>query len=688
MGCISSKNARSESPVHESTSSANERRGNGPGRLASSLLLNARAAFGPLEKIKEEPEKEEGVEEEEEELEKKKHVFTRHSGNLRALKRGSSHKKGFFTLKFGRLTEGEHVAAGWPAWLSAVAGEAIDGWLPLRSDTFERLEKIGQGTYSNVYRARNVETGKIFAVKKVRFDNFQPESVRFMAREILILRKLDHPNIMKLEGIITSRLSCHIYLVFEYMEHDLAGLLSCPDIKFTDSQIKCYMRQLLSGVEHCHSRGILHRDIKTSNILVNNEGILKLADFGLSNFMRPKNKRPLTSRVVTLWYRPPELLLGSTNYGEAVDLWSVGCVFAELFIGRPLLKGRTEVEQLHKIFKLCGSPADDYWKRSKLPLASMFKPQHPYESTLRERCKEFPKSAVSLIETFLSIEPHKRGTAASALDSKYFTTKPYACDPASLPKYPPNKEIDAKLREESRRKRASATALAQGGSRIPRRVRKTLQESSDFFKAVPTEEAEANRRNYGGSANVYRRKVGLTGSRTSLKQSYDTMSEASQMTQESQESHGSSTRSVPVQVSASNGFTWPKRQKQHDLFARMHGYNPAARSEKYSALDTSNVLHVNENLDSDWQENDDFSERAHENEATNRVMLWEQEQDSFDSSNMQESQKLYTENSNKKKKARVTFSGPLVREISSRQQDQPQARQVLHRSRFYQAIDA
>lgn len=108
-------------------------------------------------------------------------------------------------------------------------------------------------------------------------------------------------------------------------------------------QIKCYMQQLFCGLEHCHSRGVLHRDIKGSNLLIDDKGNLKIGDFGLATFYRPNQKQPLTSRVVTLWYRPPELLLGATDYGVSVDLWSAGCILAELYAGKPIMPGRTEV---------------------------------------------------------------------------------------------------------------------------------------------------------------------------------------------------------------------------------------------------------------------------------------------------------------------------------------------------------
>ncbi|ESW10148.1 hypothetical protein PHAVU_009G184700 [Phaseolus vulgaris] len=575
-----------------------------------------------------------------------------------------------------KYVQGEHVAAGWPAWLSAVAGEAIHGWVPLRADAFEKLEKIGQGTYSSVFRARELETGKIVALKKVRFDNFEPESVRFMAREILILRRLDHPNIIKLEGLITSRLSCSIYLVFEYMEHDITGLLSSPDIKFTEPQIKCYLKQLLAGLEHCHLRGVMHRDIKGSNLLVNNKGVLKVADFGLANYVNPGHRQPLTSRVVTLWYRPPELLLGSTDYGPAVDLWSVGCVFAELLVGKPILQGRTEVEQLHKIFKLCGSPPDEYWKKTRLPHATLFKPQQPYDSCLRQSFKDLPATSVHLLQTLLSVEPYKRGTATSALSSEYFKTKPYACDPSSLPIYPPSKEIDAKHREESRKK---VSGRVRGTE-----TRKPSRKPLGFSKLAPAEDlasqTQTSQKVNGRSFRNHEEEKIKIGDKAQ-KSSSGKAEDASHMKNASQ---GDIPLSGPLQVSSSSGFAWAKSRKDDASFrshcrtiSRGHIFNP---SEQPSTLNSRN------NLDTANQENKEFcggcvnsrGQQLLEISTLSMQNQWSKfdRPDSFDASDEYHSQELsmtryHREDSASKRNnlsfqdqgERVEFSGPLLSQM-------------------------
>ncbi|KAK8338877.1 hypothetical protein V6Z12_A09G281400 [Gossypium hirsutum] len=331
-------------------------------------------------------------------------VDVKQKGRRRQQQQKENHTGDFPVILPGperRRTPQDANLQGWPSWLIDVVGEAINDWTPRHASTFEKLDKIGQGTYSNVYKARDLLTGKIVALKKVRFDNLDPQSVKFMAREILVLRRLNHPNVIKLEGLVTSRMSSSLYLVFDYMEHDLAGLTVSPGIKFTEPQ-----------------------------------------------------KQPLTNRVVTLWYRPPELLLGTTYYGVGVDLWSAGCILAELFYGKPIVPARTEVEQLHKIFKLCGSPSEEYWKKSKLLNATLFKLQHPYKRCIAETFKDFASSALPLIETLLSIDPEERSTAIAALKSEFFTTKPYACEPSTLPKFPPCKDMDVKLRaEEARRLR-------------------------------------------------------------------------------------------------------------------------------------------------------------------------------------------------------------------------------------------
>ncbi|CAN8269773.1 unnamed protein product [Cochlearia groenlandica] len=459
--------------------------------------------------------------------------------------------------------EAEQVAAGWPSWLSSAAPEAVHGWVPLRAEDFEKREKIGQGTYSNVFRAREVSTGRVMALKKIRVQNFETENIRFIAREITILRRLDHPNIMKLEGIIASRNSNSMYFVFDYMEHDLEGLCTSPDIKFTEAQIKCYMEQLLWGVEHCHVRGIMHRDIKAANILVNNKGVLKLADFGLANIVTPRNKNQLTSRVVTLWYRAPELLMGSTSYSLSVDLWSVGCVFAEILTGRPLLKGRTEIEQLHKIYKLCGSPNEEFWGKNKLhPQTKMFRPQHQYQGCLRETFDDFPKTATDLLENLLSFDAEKRGTASSSLMSEYFNTKPYACDPSTLPKYAPNKEMDAKYREElQRRRRVTIKKRDNLASKKPGKSRRTIKDPTNLTK-LPTHQE--------------------TNKETETEIIAQTPSETSQATTRSEFPYtGLSQTTAPA-----SGFAWAgaKKRKENDASSTLTYNQPAGPASNVSGM--------------------------------------------------------------------------------------------------------
>ncbi|KAL4653848.1 hypothetical protein ACB092_01G335400 [Castanea dentata] len=669
MGCISSKEAvravKASSPVLHDNNKHND----------SAMSLKIQSGPLNLERNYSFSKKKEG-----------ERSAESRSREIRKTKKEASHSRGSFSFRLGfsqRYVQAEQTAAGWPHWLSSAASEAVDGWVPLRADSFEKLEKIGQGTYSSVFRARQIETGKMVALKKVRVDNFQPESIRFMAREIMILRRLDHPNIIKLEGLITSRLSNSIYLVFEYMEHDLAGLVSNPDIKFSEAQVKCYMTQLLCGVEHCHLRGIMHRDIKASNILVNNEGILKLGDFGLANIASPK-RQPLTSRVVTLWYRPPELLMGATNYRVSVDLWSVGCVFAEILMGKPILKGRTEVEQLHKIFKLCGSPPDEFWKKSKLPQAAMFKPLHNYESSLREKCKEFPKTAVNLIEILLSIDPQKRGTASSALMSEYFNTKPFACDPSSFPKYPPSKEIDAKNREDGQRKKTGAKMREPAASKKPRRVRKNLQETNSLTKLASKEEKQEylqlDHRNSDRSHIPKGKGTSMRGE--PLKPSFDTMSETSQVMNTSQ---GDSTYSGPSEVAAPSGFTWAKRRKE--VFAAST-ISDGSKS-KISALDPSfaktsySTKKGNEDLLSKVLTKHAIQKQQRHPDSFDTSELFRSHDMSMAFSEKEEPDASKTNKSTKSRSERVEFSGPLPNKIDELlQKNESQIRRAGRRSRF------
>jgi len=332
-------------------------------------------------------------------------------------------------------------------------------------EVYEKVEQVGEGTYGQVYKARNKETGEIVALKRVRMDNEKEGFPVTAIREIKILKVLNHKNVVQLKEIVTSKASEYnhgkgsIYMVMEFSDHDLTGLTDAGT-RFTTPQIKCYMKQLLEGLAYCHKNRVLHRDIKGSNLLINNEGQLKLADFGLA---RPFDDtgRQLTNRVITLWYRPPELLLGAQQYGPAVDMWSVGCIFAELLMRKPILPGKNEFEQIDLIFKTLGTPTEQTWPGlTKLHYYQMVAQQcgsKPYPNRFAEKFGHLPARAQELLASLLAMDPAKRITAKATLDHDYFWEAPFPSKPEELPKYPQSHEFTAKKRRQDAAKNPGAS---------------------------------------------------------------------------------------------------------------------------------------------------------------------------------------------------------------------------------------
>ncbi|KAM5568147.1 hypothetical protein ABKV19_015955 [Rosa sericea] len=234
-------------------------------------------------------------------------------------------------------------------------------------DEFERLNKIDEGTYGVVYRAQDKKTGEIVALKKVKMEKEREGFPLTSLREINILLSFHHPSIVDVKEVVVGSNLDSIFMVMEYMEHDLKALMETMKQPFSPSEVKCLMLQLLEGVKYLHDNWVLHRDLKTSNLLLNNRGELKICDFGLARQYGSPLK-PYTHLVVTLWYRAPELLLGAREYSTAIDMWSLGCIMAELLSKEPLFNGKTEFEQLDKIFKILGTPNETIWPGfSKLP---------------------------------------------------------------------------------------------------------------------------------------------------------------------------------------------------------------------------------------------------------------------------------------------------------------------------------
>lgn len=265
-------------------------------------------------------------------------------------------------------------------------------------------------------------------------------------REIKILQLLKHENVVNLIEICRykkEQSKATFFLVFDFCEHDLAGLLSNVNVKFTLEEIKKVMQQLLNGLFFIHSNKILHRDMKAANVLITKSGVLKLADFGLARAISGPTANKdgqvipprYTNRVVTLWYRPPELLLGERNYGAPVDLWGAGCIMAEMWTRSPIMQGSTEQEQLNMISQLCGSIGPETWIGvEKLDLYGKLNLPKSCKRRVKERLKHYIKDmyALDLLDRLLILNPNERLDCDSALNHDFFWMDPLPKDLAPM----------------------------------------------------------------------------------------------------------------------------------------------------------------------------------------------------------------------------------------------------------------
>uniref|UniRef100_A0A8C1XU31 cyclin-dependent kinase n=1 Tax=Cyprinus carpio TaxID=7962 RepID=A0A8C1XU31_CYPCA len=224
-------------------------------------------------------------------------------------------------------------------------------------ETYVKLGKLGEGTYATVFKGRSKLTENLVALKEIRLEHEEGAPCTAI-REVSLLKNLKHANIVTLHDIIhTDR--C-LTLVFEYLDSDLKQYLDNCGNLMSMHNVKIFMFQLLRGLSYCHKRKILHRDLKPQNLLINDKGELKLADFGLARAKSVPTKT-YSNEVVTLWYRPPDVLLGSTEYSTPIDMWGVGCILYEMATGRPMFPGSTVKEELHLIFRLMGTPTEETW---------------------------------------------------------------------------------------------------------------------------------------------------------------------------------------------------------------------------------------------------------------------------------------------------------------------------------------
>ncbi|XP_030078190.1 cyclin-dependent kinase 11B isoform X4 [Microcaecilia unicolor] len=359
------------------------------------------------------------------------------------------------------VTEGDYAPDS-PAISPIESKQELPRYLPAlqgcRSvEEFHCLNRIEEGTYGVVYRARDKKTEEIVALKRLKMEKEKEGFPITSLREINTILKAQHPNIVTVREIVVGSNMDKIYIVMNYVEHDLKSLMETMKQPFLPGEVKTLMIQLLRGVKHLHDNWILHRDLKTSNLLLSHAGILKVGDFGLAREYGSPLK-PYTPVVVTLWYRAPELLMGAKEYSTAIDMWSVGCIFGELLTQKPLFPGKSEIDQINKVFKDLGSPSEKIWPGyNELPaVKKMTFTEYPYNNLRKRFGALLSDQGFDLMNKFLTYCPARRINAEDGLKHEYFRETPLPIDPSMFPTWPAKSE-------QQRVKRGTSPRPPEGG---------------------------------------------------------------------------------------------------------------------------------------------------------------------------------------------------------------------------------
>uniref|UniRef100_A0A0B7B2D9 cyclin-dependent kinase n=1 Tax=Arion vulgaris TaxID=1028688 RepID=A0A0B7B2D9_9EUPU len=323
-------------------------------------------------------------------------------------------------------------------------------------EEFNCLNRIEEGTYGVVYRALDKKTQEIVALKRLKMEKEKEGFPITSLREINTLLKAQHENIVTVREIVVGSNMDKIYIVMDFVEHDLKSLMENMKNPFLVGEVKTLLKQLLRAVRHLHDNWILHRDLKTSNLLLSHKGILKVGDFGLAREYGSPLKA-YTPIVVTLWYRAPELLLGCKEYSTHIDMWSVGCIFAEFFLMKALWPGKSEIDQINKIFKDLGTPTEKIWPGvSELPgMKKVQFNENPYNVVKNRFGSYFTDLGFDLLNRFFAYDPAKRITAEEAFEHEYFRESPLPVDPSMFPTWP--------ARSEQTRKHSNSPKPPSGG---------------------------------------------------------------------------------------------------------------------------------------------------------------------------------------------------------------------------------